>query len=65
MQVTDWVWCYENPKKAAALIDHLRGLLDDKKYISIKADYNKGHLSYAGQLAARERKSLNNKSVDN
>jgi hypothetical protein len=40
--------------EAADKIEWLQGLLADKDYIRTLADYQKGHLSYAGQLAARE-----------
>lgn len=36
-------------------IDRLNELLDDELYIRLKADYNKGHLSHAGWLEAREK----------
>ena len=41
---------------AADDIEHLTKLLNDKQYIQIKADYNKGHLSHAGWLETREKR---------
>jgi len=38
--------------------ERLRSLLADKQYIQALADYNKGHLSHAGWLEARERRAL-------
>lgn len=32
----------------------LRALLNDKGYLQMKADYNKGHLSYFNTLQSRE-----------
>ena len=40
---------------AAEEIERLQKLLDDKQYIQIRADYNKGHLSHAGWLESREK----------
>lgn len=40
-----------------AEIDRLKGLLADKQYIQTLADYNKGHLSHAGWLAAKEKRT--------
>ena len=42
--------------EAANEIERLRRLIDDKQYIQLKADYNKGHLSHAGWLNSREAK---------
>jgi hypothetical protein len=42
--------------EAADEIERLTGLLNDEQYIRLKADYNKGHLSHAGWLQAREQK---------
>lgn len=35
--------------------DALAALLRDERYIQMKADYNRGHLSHAGALDKRER----------
>lgn len=43
---------------AFAEMRRLRSLLDDKQYIQTKADYNRGHLSHAGWLEAREKRSV-------
>lgn len=39
-------------------VERLRGLLADKDYIRTLADYQRGHLSYAGQLEAREKQPI-------
>ncbi len=61
LQCGRWYPSRLNKRKAHMLvgdlwneIEHLRGLRADKDYISWKADYNRGHLSYAGQIADRE-----------
>ena len=45
-------------KDAADKIEWLQGMLADKDYIRALADYQRGHLSYAGQLEARERQPV-------
>ena len=44
--------------EAKVRIEALETLLADKEYIQCKADYNRGHLSHAGWLDARERTVL-------
>lgn len=44
--------------QVARMLTGMHELLLDKKYISTRADYNRGHLSYCGQIEAREWKAF-------
>lgn len=39
MEDTDWMWCYENPRAASALIDRLRTALDRIAFCGAGEDY--------------------------
>ncbi len=43
MREVDWMWCYENPKEAAAEIDQLRAKIDAA--IKILSDARFSHQS--------------------
>jgi len=47
--------------EASRALKGLYELLMDKRYLRMRADYNRGHLSYCNQLETREKSALNRK----